>query len=211
MTGASSWNGLSAPPSTRDMAAGTPVLNWVAWRVCVWAGPSLALAWLVALAGSFALGGFVMAPAALAPKPERLNPANNLGKLFSLGGTARAFEVAGSLGLCALHRRGHHGSGLGPDPANVPGGRAVVAGLAAVAHLRNFLEGRLGFHPLVGIRSAALAHELRAPTPHDSPGSARGLQGNGRPPGHPRTHSAACRGRCGAGGWCATWRAPRWW
>jgi flagellar biosynthetic protein FlhB len=69
-----------------DMAGGTAVLNWVAWRVCVWAGPSLALAWLVALAGSFALGGFVMAPGALAPKPQRLNPANNLGKLFSLGG-----------------------------------------------------------------------------------------------------------------------------
>jgi len=50
-----------------DMAAGTPVLKWVAWRVCVWAGPSLALAWLVAIAGSFALGGFVMAPSALAP------------------------------------------------------------------------------------------------------------------------------------------------
>jgi flagellar biosynthesis protein FlhB len=69
-----------------DMAAGTPVLNWVAWRVCVWAAPSLALAWVVALAGSFALGGFVVAPAALAPKPERLNPVNNLGKLFSLSG-----------------------------------------------------------------------------------------------------------------------------
>jgi flagellar biosynthetic protein FlhB len=27
-----------------------------------------------------------MAPSALAPKPQRLNPANNLGKLFSLGG-----------------------------------------------------------------------------------------------------------------------------
>jgi len=69
-----------------DMAGGTPVLNWVAWRVCVWAAPSLAMTWLVALAGSFALGGFVVAPAALAPKPQRLNPANNLGKLFSLSG-----------------------------------------------------------------------------------------------------------------------------
>ncbi|MFZ0964653.1 MAG: EscU/YscU/HrcU family type III secretion system export apparatus switch protein [Terriglobia bacterium] len=69
-----------------DMAAGTPVLSGVVWKVCLWAGPSLALAWLVALIGSFALGGFVMAPSALAPKPERLNPANNLGKLFSLGG-----------------------------------------------------------------------------------------------------------------------------
>ena len=68
------------------MAAGTPVLNWVVWKTCVWAAPSLALAWLVALAGSFAVGGFVVAPAALAPKPQRLNPANNLPKLFSLGG-----------------------------------------------------------------------------------------------------------------------------
>lgn len=69
-----------------DMAAGTPVVNWVAWRVCVWAGPSLILAWLVAIAGSFSLGGFVMAPAALAPKPQRLNPASNLQKLFSMNG-----------------------------------------------------------------------------------------------------------------------------
>jgi flagellar biosynthetic protein FlhB len=69
-----------------DMAEGTPVLNWVAWRVCVWAAPSLAMTWLVALAGSFALGGFVVAPGALAPKPQRLNPASNLGKLFSLSG-----------------------------------------------------------------------------------------------------------------------------
>ena len=69
-----------------DMAAGTPVLNWVAWRICVWAGPTMALVWVVALAGSFTLGGFVVAPGAMAPKPQRLNPANNLGKLFSLSG-----------------------------------------------------------------------------------------------------------------------------
>jgi flagellar biosynthesis protein FlhB len=69
-----------------DMAAGTPVLTWVAWRLCAWAGPSVALAWVVALAGSFSLGGFVAAPEALAPKPQRLNPANNLQKLFSLSG-----------------------------------------------------------------------------------------------------------------------------
>ncbi len=69
-----------------DMAEGMPVLNWVAWRICLWAAPCLALAWMIALAGSFALGGFVMAPGALAPKPQRLNPASNLQKLFSLGG-----------------------------------------------------------------------------------------------------------------------------
>ena len=75
-----------------DMTAGTPVLNWVAWRVCLWAAPCMAMAWLVALAGSFALGGFVAAPAALAPKPERLNPASNLQKLFSLGGLQRLMK-----------------------------------------------------------------------------------------------------------------------
>ena len=69
-----------------DMAAGTPVLNWVTWLTCLWAGPSLAMIWLVALASSFGLGGFVVAPGALAPKPQRLNPANNLGKLFSMSG-----------------------------------------------------------------------------------------------------------------------------
>jgi flagellar biosynthetic protein FlhB len=69
-----------------DMAAGTPVLSWVTWETCVWAGPSLAVIWVVALASSFGLGGFVVAPTALAPKPQRLNPANNLGKLFSLTG-----------------------------------------------------------------------------------------------------------------------------
>lgn len=69
-----------------DMAKGTPVVNWVVWQTCWWAGPSVVLIWLVALAGSFALGGIVVAPAAVAPKPQRLNPANNLGKLFSLSG-----------------------------------------------------------------------------------------------------------------------------
>ncbi len=69
-----------------DIKAGTPIFNWVIWRFFVWAGPAMAIVWVVALAGSFGSGGFVVAPEALAPKPERLNPANNLGKLFSLTG-----------------------------------------------------------------------------------------------------------------------------
>ncbi len=68
-----------------DMTVSTSLLNWVAWRTFVWAAPVMFLSWLVALAGSFALGGFVMAPGALAPKPERMNPVQNLGKLFSVG------------------------------------------------------------------------------------------------------------------------------
>ncbi len=72
--------------ANNDISAGTPVFNWVIWTFSVWAGPTLAIVWVVALAGSFASGGFVVAPGALAPKPQRLNPANNLGKLFSLQG-----------------------------------------------------------------------------------------------------------------------------
>jgi len=68
-----------------DMTNGTPLLESIVWRVCLWAAPGLALAWLAALAGSFACGGFVVAPKALAPNAQRLNPAKNLGKLFSLG------------------------------------------------------------------------------------------------------------------------------
>lgn len=67
-----------------DLAAGTPLLNWVTWRFCVWSAPVLLLAWLVALAGCFALGGIVVAPTALVPKSQRMNPARNLQKLFSL-------------------------------------------------------------------------------------------------------------------------------
>jgi flagellar biosynthetic protein FlhB len=68
-----------------DLTARAPILNWVTWRVCAWAAPPLALTWMVAVAGSFGLGGFVVSPAALAPKPERMNPVSNLGKLFSIG------------------------------------------------------------------------------------------------------------------------------
>ncbi len=84
------WRGLLEQSLTLalhgDLAAGAPALSRLAWRVCAWAAPTLAVAWLVALAGSFALGGIVVAPSALAPKPQRLNPAANLQKLFSLGG-----------------------------------------------------------------------------------------------------------------------------
>ncbi len=69
-----------------DITSGTPLFNWVIFQVIAWAGPCLALVWVVALGSSFASGGLVVSPEALSPKPERLNPANNLGKLFSLNG-----------------------------------------------------------------------------------------------------------------------------
>jgi flagellar biosynthetic protein FlhB len=66
-----------------DMTARAPILNWIILRVGAWVGPPLFLTWMVAVVGSFGLGGIVVAPAALAPKPERMNPVTNLQKLFS--------------------------------------------------------------------------------------------------------------------------------
>jgi flagellar biosynthetic protein FlhB len=70
----------------RDLDGADSVLQWAMWKSFVWAGPILALVWGVALGGSFVTGGFVFAPSALAPKPQRLNPVSNLGKLFSVSG-----------------------------------------------------------------------------------------------------------------------------
>ena len=72
--------------ASTDLTACTPLLKWVTWTIIRWAGPSLAIIWIVALASCFGLGGFVVAPGTLAPKPQRLNPANNLGKLLSISG-----------------------------------------------------------------------------------------------------------------------------
>lgn len=72
--------------SHTDITATPFLLNWVIWKCLAWAGPAVAIAWVAALGGSLALGGVVIAPGALAPKVQRLNPANNLGKLFSLSG-----------------------------------------------------------------------------------------------------------------------------
>jgi len=48
-----------------------------------WAGPPVALGFIVALGASLAQGGFVLAPKALSFKPEKLNPGSNIKRLFS--------------------------------------------------------------------------------------------------------------------------------
>jgi flagellar biosynthesis protein FlhB len=53
------------------------------------AGPVLAVAWVSAMGGSLAQGGFVFAPAALALKFSRLNPASRVQQLFSLPALSR--------------------------------------------------------------------------------------------------------------------------
>jgi len=67
-----------------DMRAYLTLLQRTAMLAIRWGAPPLLMCWLVAAGGIAAQGGFVLAPAALEPKPEKLNPASNLGKLFSL-------------------------------------------------------------------------------------------------------------------------------
>ena len=64
----------------------TPILNSTAWNTVRWVAPPLALAWGVSVAGLVAQGGFVFTPLAFEPQWDRLNPANNLSRIFSIGG-----------------------------------------------------------------------------------------------------------------------------
>ncbi len=69
-----------------SLTAGGPILFWAAWSVLRWVVPVVATAWVLSVAGGLAQGGLVLAPEALAPKPERMNPAAKLKQMFSLAG-----------------------------------------------------------------------------------------------------------------------------
>ena len=57
-----------------------------------WAGPPVALGFLVAIVASFGQGGFVMAPQALSFKPEKFNPASNFQRVLSLDALRRVLK-----------------------------------------------------------------------------------------------------------------------
>ena len=69
--------------------ASAPLLSWSAAFLVAVTGPALALAWMAAAGGALAQGGFVFAPAALAPQASRLNPGKRIQQLFSLQGLSR--------------------------------------------------------------------------------------------------------------------------
>src|SRR5579871_3621860 len=70
------------------MISVAPLTSATALAVVRWAAPPLLLAWCVSAMGFVTQGGFVFSPLALSPKWERLNPANNIGRIFSLAGLA---------------------------------------------------------------------------------------------------------------------------
>lgn len=78
------FSALLDSASTEEISPNGPILFWTSAEVLRWMVPILASALVVSLASSLAQGGFVFAPAALSPKPDRLNPASKLKQMFSL-------------------------------------------------------------------------------------------------------------------------------
>jgi flagellar biosynthetic protein FlhB len=75
-----------------DIGLGTPILSWTALAVAQWLAPILLVALGVALLSSIAQGGFIFATESLKPNWGRLNPASNLGGLFSFSGLSRVLR-----------------------------------------------------------------------------------------------------------------------
>jgi flagellar biosynthesis protein FlhB len=63
---------------------GGPLLFWTTIEAMRWVYPLMLAALGVSLVAGLAQGGFVFAPEALSPKPERLSPANKLQQMVSL-------------------------------------------------------------------------------------------------------------------------------
>ena len=74
---------LSMPVSD-VLAPRSSVLFWSYWEVIRWAAPVMLDAWVISAVTGVAQGGFVFAPEALAPNPERLSPVNRLQQIFSI-------------------------------------------------------------------------------------------------------------------------------
>ena len=80
---------LLSTGSGSDIGLGTPIFSWTLLAVAQWVAPVLSLAFAVALLSQTVQGGFVFASEALQPNWNRLNPASNLGRLFSAAGLSR--------------------------------------------------------------------------------------------------------------------------
>jgi len=84
------WRGLlqnSLDLSVQEsVTAGGPILFWSACAALRWIVPIVITAWVLSVSGGLAQGGLVIAPEALALKPERMNPAGKLKQMFSLAG-----------------------------------------------------------------------------------------------------------------------------
>jgi flagellar biosynthesis protein FlhB len=78
------FRNVLALASGDSIEANGPLLFWTSIEAIRWVFPLMLTALVVALVTSYAQGGFVFAPTALAPKIERLSPANKLKQMVSL-------------------------------------------------------------------------------------------------------------------------------
>ena len=69
--------------STESVEPGGPLLFWTSVEVMRWVIPIVVAGGAVSVFAGLAQGGFVFAPEALSFKPERLNPVDRLGQMFS--------------------------------------------------------------------------------------------------------------------------------
>jgi flagellar biosynthesis protein FlhB len=69
-----------------QLTVGGPVMLWNLLAVLRWSFPLLATAWIFAVAGGVAQGGFAFATEALAPNIQKMSPAGKLSQMFSLTG-----------------------------------------------------------------------------------------------------------------------------
>jgi len=88
--GVTAWKGLLRRAiefsGTETLSPTTSIFIWTGWTLAECAVPVMLAAWGLAVFGGVVQGGLVFAPEALAPKPERLSPAQKLGQMFSLSG-----------------------------------------------------------------------------------------------------------------------------
>lgn len=66
-----------------------PLVSWSTMALLAITAPALGLAWLAAGASAISQGGFVFAPAMVAPKFSRLNPASRIRQLVALPALSR--------------------------------------------------------------------------------------------------------------------------
>ncbi len=115
-----------------------PLLYWAALEVMRWMTPVLLAGFALALAAQWAQGGVTIAPAALAIKPERMNPASRLGQIFSVAGlnnllkSLLPFSVMAWVGVSTLRSEWAamvHASSVSPRTfASFLGGIALAIG-----------------------------------------------------------------------------------
>lgn len=105
------YNGLLNSAAREDLSESGPVLFWTTIEVMRWTVLPLLIALLLSVGMTLAQGGFVVAPAALSLKFERLSPAARLGQIVSLsglGGLIRSLlplVLIAALGLAAIQSR----------------------------------------------------------------------------------------------------------